>query len=50
MYYNRDNEVGAWIAMAKVLVGVYLGSYIFAGALALTAGGIITAAIIKRRR
>ena len=47
---NRDNEVGAWMALAKVLLGVYLGSYIFAGALVLTAGGIITAAIIKHRR
>ena len=48
--YNKDTEVGAWIALTKILVGVYLGSYIFAGALALTAGGIITAAIIKHRR
>lgn len=50
MTNNKDNEIGAWLAMAKILVGVYIGSYIFAGALALAAGGIITAAIIKHRR
>ena len=47
---RRDSEVAAWMALAKILVGLYIGSYIFAGAIALTAGGIITAAIIKHRR
>lgn len=46
----KDSEVGAWMALTKILVGVYLGSYIFAGALVLTAGGVIAAAIIKHRR
>lgn len=47
---NRDSEVAAWMALSKLLVGIYFGSYILAIGAAITIGGVVTCAIIKHRR
>ena len=50
MTNQRDSEIAAWMALSKILVGVYLGSYILAIGAAVTVGGIVTAAVVKRKK
>ena len=48
--YKRDSEIAGWMALSKLLVGIYFGSYILAIGAAVTIGGVVTYAIIKHRR